>query len=96
MSMTTHVRAFKPPGEKWQQMKAVWDACKAVGIDPPREVGRYFEDTDPDPTGVVIDENTLVDLGVLRGWSDQYREGREIDVTKLPKDVTVIRFYNSW
>lgn len=96
MGMSTHVKAFKPPDEKWQQMKAVWDACKTAGVELPREVGRYFEDTDPDPVGVEIDESTLVNVGALDAWGDDQREGVQIDVTRLPKDVTVVRFYNSW
>jgi hypothetical protein len=32
----------------------------------------------------------------VKEWSDDSRSGYEIDVTKLPKDVSVIRVYNSW
>jgi hypothetical protein len=68
----------------------------AADVEVPREVSRYFEDGDPDPAGVEIREDELSSAGALRGWEDDYRKGVEVDVTKLPKDVTVIRFYNSW
>ena len=94
--MSTNVVGFKPPDEKWQRMRAVWDACTTAGIEIPREVDRFFDGRAPDPNGVEIDEDRLRDAGCLREWSDHYRQGFEVDVAKLPKDVTVIRFYNSW
>jgi hypothetical protein len=96
MGMSTHVVAFKPPGERWQQMKAVWDACEAAGIEPPDEVSEYFEHEEPDPAGVRIERAELVTSGAVRVWTDADAQGYEVDVTKLPRDVTVIRFYNGW
>jgi hypothetical protein len=97
MGMSTNVIAFKPPGEKWQRMKAVWDACMAAGVDIPDEVARYFEHDVPDSAGVKIDRAVLVNTGALAAWGTEHgQEGYEVDVAKLPKDVTVIRFYNSW
>lgn len=97
MGMSTHVVAFKPPGEKWQQMKAVWDACRAAGVEVPDEVERYFEYDGPDPVGVEVKRADLINSGALYDWNDgPHASGYEVDVTKLPKDVTVIRFYNSW
>lgn len=89
MSMSTHVVGFRPPDEKWQQMKKVWDACKAAGITIPREVIEFFNDCDPDPAGV--------EVGILHSeWANNSSSGYEVDIRKLPKDVTVIRFFNSW
>lgn len=96
MGMSTHVKGFKPPGEKWARMKAVWDACREAGVDVPGEVVGFFGDTDPDPEGVEIEESDLRNYGALREWKDEYRQGFEVLVERLPKDVTVIRFYNSW
>lgn len=96
MGMSTHVVGFKPPDEKWQRMRAVWDACAGAGIKIPHEVEKYFDGGPPDSNGVEIDERRLRDAGCLREWSDEYARGFEVDVANLPKDVTVIRFYNAW
>lgn len=96
MGMDTHVEGFKPPDEKWQQMRAVWEACTAAKIGIPRDVERYFDGEAPDPHGVQISESDLRACGALRDWKDGMRKGREVDVTKLPPDVTVVRFFNSW
>jgi hypothetical protein len=96
VSMPTRVIAFKPPGEKWQRMRAVYDACTAAGIDVPGEVMGFFDHMPPDPAGVEISERTLRDKGAVTDWSADMAAGFEVDVTKLPRDVTVIRFYNSY
>lgn len=93
MGMSTHVAAVRPPDERWQAMKAVWDSCRAAGVEPPHEVYAFFDDEDPDPAGVVInlDQHTSV-----REWSDDTRAGYEVVLGQLPPEVTVLRFYNSW
>lgn len=98
MGMSTHVEGFKPPDKKWLQMKTVYDACHDAGVDPPDEVSDFFEDGPPDAAGV------RVELGSRYGekheccteYSDDAANGFEIDVTKLPKDVKIIRFYNAY
>ena len=100
MGMSMSVAAFKPPGKKWKKMKAVWDSCEEAGIEPPKEVNKYFNDEDPD------------EAGVREGWWSQYDKelppwlkgyygesdscGFEIDTSKLPEDVSVVRFVCSW
>lgn len=93
MSMSTHVVGFKPPDDKWQKMRAVWTACTAAGIEPPEEVFAYFEDEEPDERGVRVD---LKNTNAVTDYTTQYETGVEVDVAKLPPDVTIIRFYNSW
>lgn len=96
MGMSTHVVAFKPPNEKWRKMKEVWDACEKAGVQSPLEVTKFFEHDAPDEAGVRIDQHELTRCGAVKEWGESSREGFEIDVSKLPPDVTVIRFYNSY
>lgn len=92
MSMSTHVVAIKPPDEKWKKMKAAWDACTTAGIPIPDKLYDFFGDTSPDEKGVVIDGNPK--------WSSRYsaegEDGIEVDLTKLPEGITIIRFVNSY
>jgi hypothetical protein len=93
MGMSTHIQGFKAPDEKWKSMKAVWDSCKAADVEPPEEVSKYFEYDTPDERGVEVKlEGTCCCLD----WGDDHRSGFEIDVRKLPADLTHIRLYNSW
>jgi len=91
MGMSTHIVGFRPPDEKWKAMKAIWDACRKADVSVPREVDDFFNGEVPDPAGVEVPLKEAV-----RDWGDESRDGFEVDVTKLPKDVTIIRFYNSW
>ena len=93
MSMSSHVIGFKPPDEKWQKMKAIWDACLAAEVDVPEEVEDFFDGEPPDSAGVEV---KLEDTPCCKDWGADGCSGFEIDITKLPKDVTVIRAFNSW
>ncbi len=93
MGISTHVIGFKAPDDKWKAMKVIYDACSAAGIAPPEEVSKYFEWDTPDDQGVEVKlQNTLC----CAKWSRDMYDGFEIDVRKLPADVTHIRFFNSY
>ncbi len=93
MSMSTHVVGIKPPDEKWKAMKRIWDACQAAGIDPPAEVDKFFNGEDPDQSGVVVD---LDKHPCAKEYNAEMQNGIEIDLRKVPGDVAVIRFVNSY
>lgn len=91
--MSTHIVGFRPPDAKWKQMKAVWCACKAAGIPAPDEVCKFFEYEAPDEKGVSV---KLQGTTAIREWKEDEEEGFEVLIERLPKDVNVIRFYNSY
>ena len=98
MSMSMNVVGFRPPDEKWKLMKAVYEACNKAGISIPKDVIDFFNGVPPDPQGVSIrlEDNHFFKYGAVKEWREDGREGFEVDITKLPKDVTIVRFYNSW
>jgi len=95
VSMSTQVIGLiKQDEEKYQQMYKVYQACIDADIELPDTVIGFFnldEYDEPDPGGVRIDISAAVEE-----WSDESSMGYQVVVAKLPKDVTVIRFYNSW
>lgn len=92
MSMSTHVVGFRPADEKWEQMKTIWLACTKAGIGAPEEVLDFFEHEDPiGKPGIEISIDNA-----LKEWADDYRSGYELDVSKLPPNIRIIRFYNSY
>lgn len=90
MGMSTHVVGFRPPDEKWKQMKAAYDACVAAHVGVPEDVRLFFEYKEPSDLGVEVQIPNA-----LRRYSADMKDGYEVDLKKVPKDVTVIRFYNS-
>lgn len=94
MGMSTHVIGFRPPDARWKKMKAVYDACIAAETTPPKEVMEFFGHEDPDDSGVEVE---IEDTDAVSEYSDEYSaHGYEIDIRKLPKDVHILRFYNSY
>jgi hypothetical protein len=92
--MSTHVVGFRPADEKWNRMKSIWENCEAAKVEIPNEVLNFFgHDAPRDKPGVEIE---LDSHRCCKSWSDDMRNGYEIDVSKLPKDLKIIRFYNSW
>lgn len=92
MGMSTHVVGYRPQDEKWHQMKAAWNACKNAGITVPRDVESFFNDEDPNTLpGLEVDIRDAVEE-----WDDRYRQGYQVDLAALPKDVKFLRFYNSY
>jgi hypothetical protein len=96
MGMSTYLIGFAPPDEKWHQMKDVYDACMKAKVPIPRDVEKFFNDEPPDDSGVQIEEKTLRAAGAVRDFSDDSRTGIEVRVDKLPPQVQIVRFVNSW
>jgi hypothetical protein len=97
MGMSTIITGFKPPDEKWRAMKDVYDACTKAKIEVPKEVSAFFNWSKPDDAGVQVDDKTLLDLGAVALIHKGHPEGGyEIIVSRLPKDVTVVRVENCW
>lgn len=92
--MSTYVKGYKPPNEKWHAYKVIWDTCKAQKVEPPKEVSDFFDWTAPGDNGMQVDINEAIIHGAKPEHDMQ--EVIDIDITKLPADVTVIRFINSY
>lgn len=99
MGMGTYIIGFIPPDEQWNKYKKVWDTCVEAGIEPPDEVIDFFEGEAPSKHGKEITLNWSNDSHIkesVKEWQEDMREGFEVDLTKLPKNIKVLRFYNSW
>lgn len=91
MSMSTYVQGIRLPDERWKQMKAVWEASEAAGIQVPEEVRRFFNWERPDSKGIVMDIDDAASA-----WQRDMQEGIDVDLSKLPPNITHIRLINSW
>jgi hypothetical protein len=103
MGMHTYVICIKPADEQWQKMKEIWDACTKAGIEPPEKVSDFFGDEAPNPKGVEInlpfsrhDLGSATNHPALSMSTDSGQEFWDVELSKLPPDVKIIRFVNSW
>jgi len=90
MGMSTSVIGFKEPDERFKKMYAIYKACEEADVDIPDEVDDFFEGEPPDPRGVKV-----YDLPV-KPYNENMEDGYELRLSEVPKDITVIRFSNSW
>lgn len=98
MGMSTSVVGIRPADEHFKKMLAAYEACVAAGTEPPETVRAFFNDETPDPKGVVLRLGGMYSGNdpSVTVYHDDSSEGLEIDLSKLPKDIKIIRFINSW
>lgn len=94
MSTQVTVTGFKPPGEEWRKMRAVYDVCMQANVPVPEEVLRFLERNPLSEDGVPVSEDDLRQAGAVK---DVYHTdigvitALDIDPTKIPKDITFLR-----
>lgn len=92
MGMLTHVVGLRQADKQWNKMKAVWEACEEAGAKIPTEVEEFFDFESPDNKS-----GMEVSLGdACEEYSIDGENGYEIDISKLPEHISIIRVYNSW
>lgn len=94
--MHSYVLGIRPADTKYKKMLTLYHQCTDAGVSLPPEVRDFFNNEPPDPTGVVIRLPASPGPGAVKEYHEDMLEGFEIDITKLPKDVTIIRFVNSY
>lgn len=92
MGMSSHVVGIRPQDQDYHRMKNAYDACKAADLDVPERVQEFFGYLKPDDQGVIVE----IPRDAVSKYADDSRSGFDVDVTKLPEGVKIIRFYNSW
>jgi len=98
MGMHSYVQGIKPADEKFRKMKAIYDACNESGVSIPKEVQAFFGDEAPDSAGVVVSLEASA-KGPVQEWRPEdgdTLEGFVVDLRKLPADIKIIRFVNSY
>lgn len=91
--MSMHVIGFKPADEKWKKMKDAYDSCIQADVEIPESVEDFFEDGEPDNAGVKV---KIKGHPCYKEWTADATDGFDIDITKLPADVKIIRVSNSY
>lgn len=93
MGMSTHIQGIGKPDAKHKKMFDAYEACKAAGIDVPDEVNEYFDWDTPNEMGRTIE---LRRGDSVTEYKAEMRDGYDVEIAKLPKDITHIRFFNSY
>ena len=94
MSVDLVVCGIKPPTEEYTKKLEAWKACEAAGVEIPKEVDDFFNGEEPEPSGMRV-ELPYDAPECCTEWYDENGQGYEIDLSKLPKGVAIIRAYLS-
>ena len=85
-----HVVGLRPVDDKWRAMKAAWDACELIGAPIPTKVYEFFDGVYPKSETVIEVE---LDKSVYAKYNDDGQSGFDVDLRRLPDDVTMVRFF---
>jgi hypothetical protein len=90
LKLETRICGFHPADEEWHRMNAVWEACKKAKVPVPQEVEVFFNHRPPfEQYGVEMQIPAAV-----REFKDDVSELYEVDLSKLPQNVKIVRFYH--
>lgn len=97
--MSTSIKGFMPETDlEFQKHKKILLMCIEAEVSLPKETAEYFDDNEA-PELWMLDEKLSINLkeGVhYNDYSNESSKGFEVDLSKLPKGVTKLRFTNSW
>lgn len=100
MSMYTYFELGKPVDKKYEAYKKVWEACEAAGIEVPIEVYEYFDYETPDGKGIWTqvkeDSDGNFDCEAISFDGKDGQDAWIVDIRKLPEDVKLLKFVNSY
>jgi hypothetical protein len=99
MSVSTNFIALKDKDKIFQNHKKVLIACKRAKVSLPKETAEYCGSDDWELAEENISEKLEVELIEGKHYNEILTEsenGFEVLIKKLPKEVTKIRFTNSW
>ena len=92
MSMYSYVQGLKPKTKEYEKKLQIYNLCTELDVLPPQEIVTFFD-------GEVCEEGILTDIpqDATREYTDDCcRYFLEVDLTKVPSDITKIRFVNSY
>ena len=97
MGMSTRVSGVRDLDGKFAKMARIKEMCDKEKISYPREVEDYF---DYPEESVSYNKQEMEEVGiedlVERNESVEMSDIWEVDLKKLPKEITKIRFANSY
>lgn len=91
MSSTKYVKGLVPDNERIRAMREVYDSCRALGIEPPDEVGAVFDSED-----YIEGLGKTLNIETYEGHNDQSMEWLVIKLDELPPNIHALAFIESW
>lgn len=93
MSMSTYVQGLMEKDDKYMKMESILLQCKELKIKPPQEVEEYFELIEEYCSRGII---TSIPIYSVEHYTEDTDDIWEVDLSLIPKDITKLRFVNSY
>ena len=95
MGVSYSIKGLKPITETYRKKLAIYNMCKELNITPPDEILKYFEDEiEPCEDGMIVNlTSDAINVHYNNNLSYKYFD---VDLSKIQKDVTKIRFEISY
>lgn len=96
MGVCYYVEGIRPPDERWKKYKAAYDAWRELpdSGELPEQLLAFFDHRDPDKEGVIVDLDECEEA--VTEWEEEGRSGYQVDLSKIPKDLKILRFVISY
>jgi len=95
MGMSMHVTGFRDLDGKFKKMMKAKQYCDKEGLSYPKEVTEYFGSEIECKDEYIKEQFAEIEIP-HEEWSDDHRDGFEIEVKDIPKEAKTIRFYCSY
>jgi hypothetical protein len=89
MSTSYYVKGIIPADDYYNKMLTIYKACNNAGIEPPKDVLKFFNYEEPNGVGVEVKIDS-------EEGEDGCTDFIDVDISKLPKDVKIVRFIVSY
>jgi len=99
MGMSTHIKGIRDMDGKFKEMLDIKKFCDGKKVSYPKEVCEYFDGMEEESEEVIIEEMFEVNIEkteAVTEFSGDMQQGFIVDVSKIPKDIKEIKFYNSF
>ena len=93
MGMSTRVKGLREKDDTYEKMESILLSCKELKIKVPNEVYEYFELTEGYCSNGII---TSLPIGSVEHYTEDTDEVWEVNLSLIPKDITKLRFVNSY
>ena len=98
--MSTYVVAVRDLDGQFKKMMEIKKYCDGMKVSYPKEVQDYFGTLINESDRSITEEMSTIRLekGIVHEFSDRERaeDGISIELAKLPKEVKILKFINSY
>ena len=98
MGMNTYIKGVRDLDGEFKRMMDMKKLCDSKGFSYPKEVMEYFGSLIGESDAYIREEMETIDLpkDLVIESQDDSREFFDIEIDRIPKEVKILRFVNSY